>query len=125
MPARYFTVEEANALLIELEPLMAELLERRARVVRSRHDIIDILNEYHHNMGSPAASQMVFEFTAIERLTKAIQAYGCVLKDMNAGLLDFLTERNGREVYLCWHYGESRIEYYHELNTGYNGRQRL
>lgn len=125
MATRYFTVEEANALLVELEPLMAELLERRARVVRSRHEVMTILNDYHSNMGSLAASEMVFEFAAIERLVKAVQGYGCVLKDMNAGLLDFLTERNGREVYLCWHYGESRIEYYHELHTGYNGRQRL
>jgi hypothetical protein len=42
---------------------------------------------------------------------------------MNGGLLDFLSERNGRDVYLCWRYGEPTISHYHELHTGYNGRR--
>jgi hypothetical protein len=59
----------------------------------------------------------------IEGLIDEIKAYGCVLKDLNAGLLDFLAERDGREVYLCWRYGEDKIEFYHELHTGFQGRR--
>lgn len=126
MPARYFTVEEANSLLPELEPLMSRLLERRARVVRNRHDVADLMEDDHQSdMGSPAASRMVQDMIAIERLAKKIRSYGCVIKDLNAGLLDFLAEHNGREVYLCWRYGEPRIEFYHDLHTGFSGRQAL
>lgn len=125
MPARYFTVEEANALLPQIKPLMAEVLERRARVVRSRHEIRPILEDLHSNVGGSAASQMTKDFIVIEHLVKKIQAYGCVLKDLNTGLLDFLAERDGREVYLCWRYGESSITHYHELHTGYNGRRAI
>ena len=123
MGARYFTVEEANALLPEIEPLVGDLLERRARVVRARDEIAEILEDPHSNVGSATATRMALEFATIERLTERIQAHGCYLKDMNAGLVDFLSERDGREVFLCWRYGEPSIRYYHELHTGYNGRQ--
>lgn len=125
MPARYFTPEEANALLPQLRPLMGELLARRGRVVRVRHEIADVLADEHSNTGNQEASYVARDLIAIERLAKKIRAYGCVIKDLNAGLLDFLAEHNGREVYLCWRYGEPRVEFYHELHTGYSGRQRL
>jgi hypothetical protein len=50
---------------------------------------------------------------------------GCVLKDMDQGLVDFLTRRDGREVYLCWRYGEERVAYWHELQAGFAGRRPL
>jgi hypothetical protein len=37
--------------------------------------------------------------------------------------VDFLGQRNGREIYLCWHYGEEDIAYWHELNAGFAGRR--
>jgi hypothetical protein len=123
MPVRYFSVDEANALLPQIEPLMGQLLERRARVVRARQEVEALLEDLHSDVGGPVASEMVQDFAAIERLAARIQAFGCIIKDMNAGLLDFLTERNGREVYLCWRYGEPRVAFYHELHTGFNGRQ--
>jgi len=121
---KYFTLEEANALLPTLEPLMAELLERRVRVVQSREAVAGIIEDLHSNRGSAEASRLVQDFMAIEKLAQKIRSYGCVIKDLNAGLLDFLSERNGREVYLCWRYGEPRIEFFHELHTGFMSRQR-
>lgn len=125
MPARYFTVPEANEILARIEPLMAELLARRARVVRTRHDVAPILSNLHNDMGSLEATSMAQDFEAIQQLIQRIQAYGCVVKDMNVGPLDFLAEHDGREVYLCWRFGEPRIEFFHELHTGYNSRQRI
>ena len=123
MPARYFTVQEANELLPQLEPLVGELLERRARVVAMRKQLGDTLDDVQSDVGGSVQSQMVQDFIAIERLVHRIRSYGCILKDMNSGLLDFLSERNGREVYLCWRYGEPQVAYYHELHTGFSGRK--
>lgn len=125
MSIRYFTVEEANALLPEIRPLMAELLTRRAKVVDMRRDLVPILKRPHLEVGGGIASNIVQDFITIERLAKKIRSYGCVIKDLNAGLVDFLCERNGRDVYLCWRYNEPAIEYYHELHTGFNGRERV
>jgi hypothetical protein len=123
MRVKYFTVEEANALLPKVEPLMAQLLERRARVTRSASQMQPLLEDVHSDVGSRDASELVLDFRAIERLVNKIQAYGCVVKDINVGLLDFLADRHGRDVYLCWRYGEPRIEFYHDLHNGFSGRQ--
>ena len=125
MPARYFTVEEANSLIAEIEPLMNQLLARRARVVESRHEIADMIATQASDIGGRAASELVQDFIAIERLARKIRSFGCILKDLNVGLVDFLAQRDGREVYLCWRYGEPRVDYFHELHTGFRGRQHL
>jgi hypothetical protein len=122
MEAKYFTLEEANALLIEIEPLMEQLIKRRDRVLKLREPMAAIFESEQDNFGGTEASALAREFVAIERLVRRIRSFGCVLKDINAGLLDFLTIRDDREVYLCWRHGEPRIEYYHDLHTGYAGR---
>ena len=120
---KYFTVEEANALLPTLEPIMKQLLARRARASRLAQQLGDVLSDVRSNVGGPELSTLTQDFAAIERMIYKIQAHGVVIKDVNAGLLDFLSERNGRDVYLCWKYGEDRIEFFHELHTGFAGRQ--
>lgn len=125
VPVRYFTLEEANALLPKLAPLVGHLLERRAKVARTSRDLGDFWQDTVSDIGHPVASQLVNEFSAIERLVERIQSYGCVIKSLDAGLLDFLSLYDGRDVYLCWRYGEPKIEFYHELHTGFRGRKRL
>lgn len=125
MSMRYFTVEEANSLLPELEPLVGRLLDLRARVSRESRNLGSLLVDLRSDVGGPEASRMVGEFEEIENLVGRIKSYGCVFKSLEAGLLDFLYERDGRDVYLCWRYGEPSVQYYHELHTGYQGRQAL
>jgi hypothetical protein len=125
MPARYFTLEEANDLLPQIEPLMARLLERRAKVVSNRHKVAGLLERPGSDVGGPDASEMVQDFMVIERLARRVRAFGCILKDLNVGLVDFLAERDGREVYLCWRYGEPSVQFYHELHTGFSGREHV
>ncbi|MCP4416022.1 MAG: DUF2203 domain-containing protein [Chloroflexi bacterium] len=122
---KYFTVEEANALLPALEPLMEKLLTKRARVSRQAKQMGHLLGDYRSNVGSAELSALTQQFAAIQQMIDQVQAYGVVLRDVNAGLLDFLSERNGRDVYLCWRYGEDQIEYYHELHTGFSDRQHI
>jgi hypothetical protein len=123
--SRHFTLEEANALLPKIKPLLGQLLKRRARLVKARPEVEAVLEDLQRNFGGVAVSQATQDMIAIEKLAAKIRAYGCVLKDLNAGLVDFLAERDGREVYLCWRYGEPEIKYYHELHTGFAGRQRF
>jgi hypothetical protein len=125
MAAHYFTVQEANSLLPEIKPLMAELMERRARVVSTRGELTGMFELSNSDFGGEKASEIVVEFMAIERLAKLIRSKGCLIRDLNAGLLDFLSEREGREIYLCWRFGEPRVEFYHELNSGFQGRQHI
>ncbi|MCP5097095.1 MAG: DUF2203 domain-containing protein [Chloroflexi bacterium] len=125
MPTKYFTVEEANDLLPTIEPLVSKLLEKRAKVTSIGQSMPHLLRDVHSGIATPETSEMVQEFANIDQLIYQIQAYGCVIKSINAGLVDFLADHNGRDVYLCWQIGETSITHFHELHNGFNGRQRI
>jgi hypothetical protein len=73
-----------------------------------------------------AARQAVDRITAeIRQGLQEIQTLGCVVKDLDMGLLDFPALRDGQEVYLCWRVGEDRIESWHGIDEGYTGRKPL
>lgn len=125
MPIRYFTEEEANNLLPQIEPVMANLIDRRGRAVRIGQELGDLLDDTFSNIGGAALSALTLEFIAIEKGIQQIQALGCLVKDINVGLVDFLANRNGRDVYLCWRYGEPDVAFYHDVHTGFNSRRPL
>jgi hypothetical protein len=54
-----------------------------------------------------------------------IQKTGCLVKDLETGLVDFPSQRGGEEVYLCWKLGEARIGYWHGIEEGFAGRKPL
>lgn len=125
MSVRYFTLAEANALLPKIEPLMAELLERRAKAVRWSSQITNLLQDTHIDFGGAVPTAIAQEFVLIEALQREIKSFGCVIKNFEAGLIDFLAQIDGRDVYLCWRYGEDQVQFYHELHTGFRGRKAI
>lgn len=122
---RYFTVEQANEALKILKPLVQEMMEIRQSILERQPETWPALQKAVGNGGSKAASLMAQEFARLNDLARQIQSTGILLKDINLGLLDFPSLRDGREVYLCWRYGEELIEYWHDVDAGYAGRQRL
>jgi hypothetical protein len=122
-PPRYFTLEQANAIVKAIRPLIGEILQIRQAIVDRQPQVWPVVAKSAGNGGSKEASQMVQEFQRLDHLVREIQATGAVLKDINTGLVDFTTLRNGREVYLCWKYGEEKIAYWHEIDAGFAGRK--
>ena len=110
-------------MLPKIEPLVGQLLERRASVIEARNMIKDVLNSNNSDFGGRIQSTMVVDFMAMERLIARVRSHGCLMKDVNTGLVDFLSIQEGREVYLCWKYGEPSVSHYHELHSGFSGRQ--
>ncbi len=125
MQIRHFTVDEANEILPEIDSLMEKLQARRTKMIEIRKDIIQLLKSQRSDFGGRIPSDLVNDFIAIEKLADEIRSHGCIIKDLNTGLVDFLSKREGREVYLCWRYGEPKVEYFHELHTGFRGRQQI
>ena len=122
---RYFTLDEASATLDLIRPLLAEIQEIRQTILEKQPEVWPVLAKSAGNGGSLAASQVEHEFSRLNQLVHRIQATGAVLKDLDLGLIDFPAQRNGREVYLCWKYDEDQIRYWHDLDTGFAGRQPL
>jgi hypothetical protein len=120
---RLFTVEEANALLPTLRETLDEIALHRDALRERAPDMEPILWAAAENGGGRTGSEYGVEayklYLAIGRITDL----GVVLKDLDLGLLDFPHEREGRVVFLCWHPPEESVEYWHDLDAGYAGRQ--
>ena len=61
----------------------------------------------------------------LRRGIEQIHEFGCVVKDLDAGLIDFPALRQGQEVFLCWRLGESNIAFWHTIQEGFGGRKPL
>lgn len=122
---RYFTVEQANELLVLIRPLVERILAIRQELLDRRPDLEPVLEKIGTNGGNRAISEATEAFRQLEHLVHQIQELGAEIKDINIGLLDFRTLRDGREVYLCWQYGEDQVRFWHDLDAGYAGRQPL
>jgi hypothetical protein len=126
MPARYFTIDEANATLPPLIEQLEQLMAARRTIVEARPDLWPVLKKSIGNGGSKKAGELLPQFERVQAAVAAIETMGILLKDPDTGLVDFLHRRpDGREVYLCWRYGESQVAFWHELHAGFAGRRRL
>lgn len=121
----YFSVEEANAAVEVVRPLIARILEIRQAILEKQPEVWPVMEKAVGNGGSKTASLVEREFEKLNALVKQVRATGAILKDVNTGLVDFLALREGREVYLCWKYGEARVLYWHDMDAGFAGRQKL
>jgi len=126
---RTFTVDEANRTL----PLVRRIVED---LVRDHHLWEDKVREFEVASAgsSPDHPDAIAELLQIEalRLAKDIESYiaelndlGVICKGMNVGLVDFRGQLDGREVFYCWKLGEPEVMYWHEVDAGFVGRQRL
>ncbi|RPJ27376.1 MAG: DUF2203 family protein [Chloroflexi bacterium] len=120
---RYFTLQEANEALNLIRPLMDEVQQIRRKILEKQPEAWPAIEKSVGNGGNRALSDMVQDFEKLEALIHRIQETDVLIKDINLGLLDFPALRDGREVYLCWQYGEGEIAFWHEIEAGFAGRQ--
>ena len=122
---KYFTPEEANLALPQVRLLVAQVMQAREIIIAAQPELWPVLEKSIGNGGSKQAGELLTEFQRVEQGVKSLQAIGCVLKDMSIGLVDFPALRDGREVLLCWKYDEPEVLFWHDLQSGYQGRKRL
>jgi hypothetical protein len=131
MAPRQFTLAEADSLLPRLTELMLELRVRKAeydRFMRQGEESGQKMRDNGYLVEAElkeAQAGLEQAAEAVNSLAEEIQEMGCELKGIEEGLIDFRAEMDGREVYLCWKFGEGRIDWWHELDTGFAGRQPL
>jgi hypothetical protein len=127
--ARYFKLDEANDLLRDAQPVLEQLRADRNRVA----EIQAVLLRGRETNGSAEHAEEVAEQEsevrdAVRRMQEAvtqIDDWGITLRDISTGLIDFPALANGRPIWLCWRLGEGDIEWWHETNVGFDGRQPL
>ncbi len=128
---RLFTLTEAERTRRELEPILIEAMDCRRKLA----DLDENLSRLANRIMLMGGLVVPYEKTAKLRLERdhladtiktalqRIEATGCVVKDLEAGLLDFPAMINNEEVYLCWRLGEDRIRFWHRQDEGFAGRK--
>jgi hypothetical protein len=120
---RYFTLEQANAALETVRLLMEQIQSIRQDILARQPEVWPVIEHAAGNGGNRAASLLAFDFERLDDLVHQIMDTGALIKDLDTGLVDFPALREGHEVYLCWQFGEPGIDYWHEIDAGFAGRQ--
>lgn len=122
---QFFTLEEASKTLEVIRPFMEEIVLISRKIITNQPEIWPAIEKSVGNGGNATLSKLVWDFEKLDSLLHRVQETGALVKDMSSGLLDFPAIRNGQEVYLCWKVGEEKIEYWHEIEAGFAGRQSI
>jgi len=130
-PQRLFTLKEAERARRELEPFLIEAIGARKKLGALEEELAAVSTRILMMGGIlvPYAklAQKRMEHQALAEIMKTnlekILSTGCLIKDLDVGLLDFPSVIGNEEVYLCWKLGEDRIRYYHRQDEGYAGRK--
>jgi hypothetical protein len=128
---KLFTLTEAERTRRELEPVLIEAIEVRRKIAPLDEELGALAARIQWLGGM----QVPYEETArvrvdrdrladsLQSAVEKISAAGCVVKDLDIGLIDFPALINNEEVYLCWRLGEERIRYWHRQDEGFTARK--
>jgi hypothetical protein len=131
---KYFTVTEANAMLPLVRAIVDDIVRLKNEIEERRDRLKDIRRSPGHRRDedNPYDEEVQEIETEIEKENDRLEEFcdelrrlGVELKDAKTGLIDFLTQIDGREAYLCWKLGEGDLAFWHELDAGFSGRQSL
>lgn len=131
MAKKYFTLEEANALLPQLETMLRNLQEQKREIQLNHHRLqeskLALINAPNVNSDSffSEEAELEFQLFSADQMLKQIHALGVEVKDVDTGLCDFYSLYYGQEVYLCWRLGEPQIRFWHGTHEGFLGRREI
>jgi hypothetical protein len=131
MAEKYFSRREAERLLPLIEPWLEEARRQKQKLDILKEDMSRNLSRIMVLGGSlPPYGEISERKTEHDKVreelaetVKKIHDTGCLVKDLDVGLIDFPCLMDGEEVYLCWKLGERRIEYWHGVDEGFAGRK--
>ena len=132
MPKR-FTLAEAESLIPSVDRLLRKAIELKAaysgaeRRMESYQKRILLMGGVvvDRNQAREVREQRDEAAAALRAVLEEVQQLGCIVKDLEIGLVDFPTLFQGREVYLCWKLGESAIAFWHGVEEGFAGRKAI
>jgi hypothetical protein len=129
---RHFSIEEANGALDEVRPLTEELVEHRRALVKLQERQAAVTTRIAGNGGNvepheleDVQERLDEEVAGIARCVARIHEVGALVKDLDAGLVDFPATRDGEEILLCWRLGEAEVGFWHGMDEGFSGRKPL
>jgi hypothetical protein len=128
---KLFTLEKANELIPVLTPMVQDLQDLRVQIdkLEVEIDALELIAKgtSHESQTSQDLNEKVSVLnTTIREMNlalKNVETLGCSPKSIEIGLVDFLSEYQGRHVYLCWRIGEIEVTHWHEMDEGFTNRK--
>jgi hypothetical protein len=129
--SRYFTIEQAERILPEVEKLLRDALFHKSEGQKAHQELqetnrhIQMAGGVRVDHGKLLAMRARRDSAtaALKDALDKIGELGAFVKDLDIGLIDFLTHYQDREVYLCWKFGEPGIRFWHAIEDGFRGRK--
>ncbi len=130
---RYFTISEAQRILPAVERALRDAISHKAEYQKADQELdqnterIRMAGGSRVNRGPLLAlrARRDASAAALKDAMERIERAGALVKDLDIGLIDFLTVHDGREVCLCWKLGEDGIHFWHGLDEGFRGRKAI
>lgn len=126
---KYFTAAEANAMLPlirrivgDIATLANDLRERHERLERAQ---TDSLPDAHQEEWQSLEEEFERGKEQLTEYVEELKGLNVIMKDPFTGLVDFPCWMDGREVLLCWRLDEPQVAFWHELDAGFAGRQKI
>jgi hypothetical protein len=131
--ARRFTLAEAQGLIPQVEVLLREAVSLKSDYEDAEQAVQAIAQKVTLMGGMMVNREQVIDAKTrrdsmaakLKAAIDGVQEFGCVIKDLDMGLIDFPTLLRGVEVYLCWKLGESKIAFWHGVDEGFRGRKAI
>ena len=121
---KHYTLAEARALLPRVRRWLAQLDELQERLKGLDQRVAGLITNG-ADAGGPSVNQLARTLADCKDVLHQFRSREIQVKDLSRGLIDFPSIREGREIFLCWEKDEEDIEYWHDLESGYAGRERL
>lgn len=127
---KYFSLQQADRILPEVEPVLLSLrdLQTRALQTKERVDLLwQRLEAGERVLDEIASVQSRLDADVVEMrsLVERLETLGVILRDVGMGLIDFPAIVVETEFYLCWRLGEDSIQFWHGMDEGFGGRKPL
>jgi hypothetical protein len=121
---RHYTRDEARELLPKVREWLAQLHQLRPKISQQDQRIGQLLKAG-NDLGGPMINDWIRLLAQTKKVLDQFRQREIQVKDVERGLIDFPAIIGGREVFLCWEQDEEDIEFWHDIDTGYAGRERL
>ena len=118
---RYFTIKSANEALPSVIEKFNNLKKQKNEIMKAEQELQSSESNFEEYMIQKQKQNS--QMTKFYQLIEDLESTGVSLKGLDQGLLDFPSRRFNEDVWLCWKDGETEIKFWHELDTGFNGRK--
>ena len=122
---KYFTIQGAERLLPQIEKILSRTIKLNKALELLESIEIEVYEDNYEELGRITKANKQFHKLSYEFYDniEKLEEMGCLVKDLELGIVDFYHRFEGRDIFLCWKLGEKNVRFWHEIDAGYIERK--